>query len=168
MCLRLQHCIHHLGQTSLGLTDINQATTHDHTAFLAEKYIYRNSREILSDCCIRSSRSFSFFQLKMFVVWKTTDSSTEMQIVGQLELQCNVSLWSDELFNVDVGDVGPHKLTRTIISSWRDMEVQHSSIKVTLMSRLADWLMTDQDWRIHFAVISRVQRLSISGGLIFN
>ena len=58
--------------------------------------------------------------------------------MGQLELQCNVSLWSDELFNVDVGDVGPHKLTRTIISSWRDMEVQHSSIKVTLMSRLAD------------------------------
>ena len=36
-----------------------------------------------------------------------------MQIVGQLELQCNVSLWSDELFNVDVGDVGPHWTTQT-------------------------------------------------------
>ena len=138
-----------------------------HAAFLAEKYIYRNSREILSG--VQGVFLSSNWKCLWFEKRPTVPLRCKLWVNWNCSAMSAFGLTSCSMLMLEMLDhTGPHKLTRTIISSWRDVEVQHSSIKVTLMSRLAGWLMTDQDWRIHFAVISRVQRLSISGGLIFN
>ena len=97
------------------------STTRPHTStarlagFLPEKYISRNFREIFlwPDCCIRSSMSFSCWSWKC--LWFEKRPTVPLRCKLWVNWNCSaMSVFglqtSEELFNVDVGDVGPHRL----------------------------------------------------------